>query len=344
MPHTRKLGRRVAFILLLTAPGLGAAAGPATTAALPPLTPDQRTPLATADPRQPPDQPAWYGLLANVADWNADAVARLLTTTAAAPQTTAAATTTAWQELVEQPQSLRGELFWIDAATLGRTRRVTLQRPGPWGRGVTEWGVRIDQLIRLDQASADHHPPVQPRASGLPSTAKPPTDATTRSGRSPSQATRPDPTALIYWVNPDGVEEPPGGGEFLAAVRFVKWWEDRDAAGRPVRVPVFVGRWPQPRPAGMPRAEGHSPPMPSSRTTAATGLVALVFVLAAGLVAVRWWVRRAARSNRLHPASARLTRGPRDTDPDADRPAELSQDPAEALGQLAEPTEKAGVS
>lgn len=113
--------------------GGDAAAEPA--AHIPPLTEAQRVQLETADDTRPPDEPAWYGLLSNVASWEAPPPGAKVAGGGTPPD---------YAALMQSPGALRGDVFVVEGRFAGRQRRQVVLREGPWGRALTEWGVVVD--------------------------------------------------------------------------------------------------------------------------------------------------------------------------------------------------------
>ena len=217
-----------------------------------------------------------------------------------------------------------GRLLWVEGRYVGRARRVGVLRPGPWGQTVTEWGVQLNTLIAIEEPNATQ-------------------DLSGRDGAGKSDAGAAGKAlALIYWVGVGGgslVEPPRSGGEpFGGVVRFYKWWEDRDASGAAVRVPIFVGARPTEPVLGLftGKSDRHTagdPGRPNGGGSLGGGIVAAVITLAAALVAVRWYVWRSRAKPTATPPRRRGGGHDEETEPAEDLP--LSADPAEALGQLA---------
>ena len=139
--------------------GRGVAAG---VADLPALTEAQRVQLATADPRRAPDEPAWYGLLGNVASWDGAALAgvreQLEAEWAAGRSGVAGQVDGAgmgargWRERLDAEASAwRGRLVWVQGRYVGRVRRGGVLRAGPWGEALTEWGVELSAVVGLEE-------------------------------------------------------------------------------------------------------------------------------------------------------------------------------------------------
>ena len=180
--------------------------------------------------------------------------------------------------LADRPSEYRGRLFMVEGRFAGRQRRQRLMRNGPWGSAVTEWGVVVD----------------------------------------PKRGGGAERVAVVYLVDPTPSGQAPREGAWVRVVgRFYKFWEDRDASGRAVSYPVFVGR---------------SPAVPEVRPaeTPWRGLiVAGVLVLAGGMVVLRWWVYRPVRPRR------RL-RSARQSEAIAEAVDDLPRDPADAMARLEE--------
>ena len=173
---------------------------------VPSLTEAQYVQLATADDTRPPDEPAWYGLLANVASWptpDADS------TEAAGPvalskETSGDGAVPDYTALLDEPAAHRGELKVVEGRFAGRQRRLRVLRDGPWGQALTEWGVVVD-----------------PAAGG---------------GR--------ERVAVVYLVDPNGRQATPRENQRVQVLtRFYKLWQDVDADGQATTYPVFVGRY-----------------------------------------------------------------------------------------------------
>ncbi|MEM1108030.1 MAG: hypothetical protein AAGH99_04985 [Planctomycetota bacterium] len=101
---------------------------------VPDLTEAQRIQLATAEDGYLPDEPAWTGLLINVASWPPDEVGDVFVPGAAVPD---------YGKLLAEPGAYRGDLFVVEGRFAGRSRELRTQRPGPWGEYLTEWGVVV---------------------------------------------------------------------------------------------------------------------------------------------------------------------------------------------------------
>ncbi len=125
----------------------------------------------------------------------------------------------------------------------------------------------------------------------------------------------PQEVAVVYFVDPqDRLAAPLTGSHVRVVGRFYKVWADRDQAGNPARYLTFVARSPSVAaadPAGQ-----------------AIWLLPMMGVILA-LAVVYVFVRRIARPSPGAVPPARHGSGPGDD-------AMLSQDPAEALRQLAE--------
>jgi hypothetical protein len=168
---------------------------------LPALTDEQRTQLATADDHRPPDEPALYPLLVNVASWDAAAV-REMAASGEIPGLAPGSLPPDYEKLLDEPDAFRGELFLVEGRYAGRQRRQRLLRGGPWGPAVTEWGVVVDAQ----------------RGGGAERVA----------------------VVYLVDPTPSG-DAPREGAFVRVVGRFYKVWEDRDAAGGVTRYPVFVG-------------------------------------------------------------------------------------------------------
>ncbi|MEM1446940.1 MAG: hypothetical protein AAGF84_12855 [Planctomycetota bacterium] len=119
-----------AWIIGMSLLGVGPAAR-----AIPDLTEAQQVQLDTADDTRPPDEPAWTGLLANVASWNPVEAVR---------DDVPGSTVPDYAKLSAEPDAYRGDLFVIKGAYAGRQREVSTVRRGPWGDSLVEWGVGVD--------------------------------------------------------------------------------------------------------------------------------------------------------------------------------------------------------
>lgn len=106
----------------------------------PPLTEAQAIQLATADDTRPPDEPAWYGLLSNIASWPAE----MQITRGPHSAEDGGAVMPDYAALFDDPAAHRGELVVVEGRFAGRQRRQVVLREGPWGRALTEWGVVVD--------------------------------------------------------------------------------------------------------------------------------------------------------------------------------------------------------
>ncbi|MEM9915333.1 MAG: hypothetical protein AAF911_10250 [Planctomycetota bacterium] len=119
-----------AWIIGISLLGAGSAVG-----AIPDLSNAQQVQLDTADDTRPPDEPAWTGLLANVASWDPAEAVRNDVPGSTVPDYT---------KLLAEPEAYRGDLFVIKGAYAGRQRVMPTVRSGPWGDSLVEWGVGVD--------------------------------------------------------------------------------------------------------------------------------------------------------------------------------------------------------
>lgn len=102
--------------------------------AVPELTEAQRVQLDTAEDGYLPDEPAWTGLLTNVAAWDPGEAAVGYVPGAAVPD---------YGKIVAEPGEHRGGLFVVEGRYAGRQRVMKTQRAGAWGDSLVEWGVVI---------------------------------------------------------------------------------------------------------------------------------------------------------------------------------------------------------
>ncbi len=120
-----------------------------------------RAQLTTADDGGPFDEAALYPLLRAKATGEEPEPAEPVD--AAEPD---------YEALRAEPAAWRGERFTVEGRFAGRSRRLTLARPGPWGEAVTEWGL----IVRDDPQEVAMVLLIDPAESLAP----PPTGATVR--------------------------------------------------------------------------------------------------------------------------------------------------------------------
>lgn len=133
--------RWVLFLLFTTIFGANAGAEAAVEypGVIPPLSAEQTIQLATADDTRPPDEPAWTGLLTNIASWN-PATAGVGSWVNEAGDLPAKPN---YPALLEAPAAYRGDLFVVEGKYAGRQREMRTLRGGPWGESLKEWGVVV---------------------------------------------------------------------------------------------------------------------------------------------------------------------------------------------------------
>lgn len=221
-----------------------------------PLTAGQRAQAQTFTDDAPPDQPALYALLADVASWEAgdDAGARL-------PD---------WSVIFEKPETWRGEPVLLEGVYAGRQRRWPLMRPDPrWGEALTEWGVIVGRNV----AEVRRDPAAQVRAGSA----------------WPVVVLFVDPDAALEPPASAGNSGKTSGGGVRIVARFLGIWEDTDQAGTAQRYPVFVAKHAQAVPALAGRA-GAIGVVPGG-----WGGVAAAALLVAAVLMIFWRLRSLVR-------------------------------------------------